>query len=95
MNIFVFISSLRSSIRRRYLWYFNRAYVEKMLAKRKGSCKDCGGYCCSHTRICRNLKNGKCSVYKTSIPFFCKVFPIDEKDIELACVKDKCKYYWK
>jgi len=25
---------------------------------------------------------------------FCKIFPIDQQDIELSGVEDVCQYYW-
>ena len=94
MKIIPIILSLRSSIRRRYLVYLKPSYVKKQLETRKGSCEGCGGVCCKRTRPCPFLKNGKCSIYKTKIPKFCKIFPIDKKDIELAGVSDVCQYYW-
>ena len=94
-NLLNIILSLRSSIRRRYLVWFRKEYVRKKLAERKGNCEGCGGICCKRTRPCPFLKNGKCSIYKTKIPKFCKIFPIDEEDIRLAGVADVCRYYWK
>ena len=88
------LMSLNSSIRRRYLFYFRRGYVEQMLRTRKGSCEGCGCICCIRTRHCPFVKDGKCAIYNTNIPKFCKIFPIDERDIELAEVKDVCQFYW-
>lgn len=95
MKIITMLLSLRSSVRRRYYCYFKKKHVEEMLSKRQGSCEGCEGVCCYITRICPFIEDGKCKLYKKGIPFFCKVFPIDEKDIELAGVADVCKYYWK
>ena len=65
-----------------------------MLSRRRGSCENCGGICCIRTRACPLLKNGKCSIYLKGIPFFCKIFPIDVRDIELAGESDVCQFYW-
>lgn len=82
------------SIRRRYLYYFNRPYIELMAAKRKGSCEGCGGQCCTRTRLCPLLKDGKCQVYGAKVVRFCMIFPIDPQDITLSGVADVCQYYW-
>jgi len=94
MSTINILLSLRSSIRRRYLYYFKKHYVKEMLLKRRGGCDGCEGVCCRRTRKCPFLKEGKCNKYDKGIPFFCKVFPIDEKDIALAGVADVCKFYW-
>ena len=93
-KILLIALSMRSSIRRRYLYYFKRDYVNKMIEKRHGSCEGCGGICCIRTRRCPFLNEAKCKLYNTNMPFFCKVFPIDKKDIALAGVKDCCQFYW-
>ncbi|MDI6737764.1 MAG: hypothetical protein QME12_04590 [Nanoarchaeota archaeon] len=94
-NIIAITLSLRSSVRRRYLYYFKREYVNKMVKTRKGSCEGCNGLCCIKTRRCPLLNEGKCKLYSTNkMPFFCMVFPVDEKDIELAGVEDCCQFYW-
>jgi len=66
-----------------------------MLSKRQGSCDGCGGKCCIATMNCSFLKNSKCSVYNGGMPLFCKIFPIDKKDIEFAGMNDECQFYWK
>jgi len=85
--------AIYASLRRRLLYYFKPGYVRKMARLRKGGCETCKGVCCYRTRRCPLLKKGKCSIY-AKMPLFCKVFPIDPKDIELAGVKDVCGYYW-
>jgi len=92
---FEVITSLRSSIRRRWIWIFNPRYIIEQLRKREGSCKDCGAICCKRTRPCPFLKNCKCTIYNKRIPFQCWVFPIDKKDIELAGVSDVCQFKFK
>ncbi len=94
MKLFKIKFYLLPSIRRRYLYYFRKHYVEKMLKRRRGNCDGCEGVCCLRTRKCPLLKNGKCRLYKKRMPLFCKIFPIDKKDIELSDVSDVCQYYW-
>ena len=89
------ILSLRSSIYRRYYVYLRPEYVKEQLRLRKGDCKDCGGKCCIMTRKCPYVdENGYCKIYKTSMPKFCMVFPIDETDIKLAGMEKYCQFYW-
>lgn len=89
-----FIKHIYASVRSRYLVYFRPRYVINQLLNRKGKC-NFGGCCCkSTTWFCEYFKNGKCSIYKNQ-PFFCKIFPIDEKSIKLSNVENKCGYYWK
>lgn len=88
------ILTLISSIRRRLIWLFKPRYIIEQIKKRKGSCEGCGAICCTQTRKCPLVKDGKCKIYKSSIPFFCWVFPIDEEDIKLAGVKEVCQFYW-
>jgi len=96
MKIIPILLSLRSSIRRRYLVYLRPKYVKKQLAARKGSCDGCGGVCCIRTRQCPFVdEKGLCKLYASGkIPKFCKIFPIDEKDIKLAGMEDVCQYHW-
>ncbi|MBS1194453.1 MAG: hypothetical protein H6R29_385 [Methanomicrobia archaeon] len=94
MTLWLMLISLRSSLRRRYLYFFRRDYVEKMLSVRQGSCEGCGGVCCARVRSCPFLEEGRCSLYTNGIPFFCQLFPVDWKDIELSAVSDVCQYSW-
>lgn len=97
-NIFKLIINAKfkyiyGSIRRRFIFYFARDYFNNQMLKRKGTCS-LGGHCCKITLPwCPYLENGRCSVYDKQ-PFFCKIFPIDEKDKELSDVKELCGYYF-
>lgn len=85
--------AILSSIRRRLIYYLKKDYIKNMLKYRKGSCNNCYAECCYLTRsFCMHLKDGKCLAYKKNMPLFCKIFPIDNKDIELAGMKDICKF---
>ena len=85
---------LYAGLRRRALFYCARRYVDNQLRMRKGVCSS-AGHCCKMTLPwCRYFKAGVCSVYDKQ-PFFCKIFPIDEKDKDLSDVKEVCGYYFK
>jgi hypothetical protein len=84
---------LYAGIRRRFIYYFRRGYFDSQLAKRKGQCSQ-AGHCCRKTfSCCEYFKHGLCSVYARQ-PFFCRVFPIDRKDIELSDMQGLCGYYF-
>jgi len=88
------IGSLYASFRRRFLFYFRRNYVLSSISKRKGNCDDCKITCCELTRPgCPFFKNNKCLIYE-KMPKFCKLFPIDHKDVILSGMEGICKYYW-
>ncbi|MBM3295580.1 MAG: hypothetical protein FJY82_13825 [Candidatus Aminicenantes bacterium] len=91
---FIIGKSLLSSLRRRYLYYFRRDYVDSQIRSRRGDCQGCGAACCLRTRKCFYVKDGKCSIYATHIPRFCKIFPVDPLDIRLASVEDVCQFHW-
>ncbi|MFA4992231.1 MAG: hypothetical protein WC569_06595 [Candidatus Omnitrophota bacterium] len=90
VNFFVV---LLSGLRHRWLVYFRPRYTIVSLLRRKGQCKACGLCCFLNTPGCRHLKDGNCALY-ASQPFFCRVFPIDEKDKEMSGVSGECGYYW-
>jgi Fe-S-cluster containining protein len=82
-----------AGLRRRFLYYFRRGYVASQLARRRGACSR-EGHCCRLTLPwCVHFKNGRCSIYDKQ-PFFCRIFPIDEKDKELSSVRGLCNYYF-
>ena len=73
--------------RRLLLIIFKPLYVMESLSQRKEQCNRCG--CC--TNWCKSYKHPKC-LRKNNMPFMCKLFPIDEKDI--GDFKGKCSFYW-
>jgi hypothetical protein len=82
------------SLRRRYIFHFKKRKFYENLKKRKGKCKKCGA-CCNLTRsFCLFLENNKCNLYKSKIPFMCKIYPIDQKEIDSYGLTDICGYYW-
>jgi len=93
-SVTIIVKSLLSSLRRRYLYYFRRSYVDRQIRLRRGNCDDCGAACCLRTRKCFYVKDGKCAIYGTRIPKFCMIFPVDKLDIKLASVEDVCQFTW-
>jgi hypothetical protein len=89
-----FIKRIYASLRLRYLVYFRPKYVITQLLNRKGKCTLEGCCCNSTTWFCEHFQNGKYKIYNNQ-PFFCRIFPIDQKDIKLSNVENKCGYSWK
>jgi hypothetical protein len=81
--------------RRLGLVHFRKEYVRSQLAARKGDCLQCGT-CCSLLFTCPMLtRPGKCLVYGFCRPQACKVFPIDQRDIEeVTLCGGHCGYRW-
>ena|SRR3989338_6336179 len=90
INLFIVILSV---IRHRWLIFFRPIYSISSLLKRKGECKSCGTCCSLNIDWCRHFNNGKCKIYDQQ-PFFCKIFPIDEKDKDMSGVTKECGYHW-
>jgi hypothetical protein len=87
-----FVTHLIGKFRRIYLVYLRREYVKRQLGLRKGECHQCGR-CCSFLFICPMLTNKRlCLIYKYRSEI-CKVFPIDQRDInEVALWGGTCGY---
>lgn len=83
-----------AGIRRRLFFYFRKSYCREQSKQRKGACSGTGHCCKNVLPWCGYFKNGKCEAYEKQ-PYFCKVFPLDEKDQFLSGVKDVCGYYFK
>lgn len=77
-----FVLSARGKLKRFLLVYFNKEYVRRQLSTRQGTCRQCGA-CCKLLFTCPMLtKQDRCLVYGTCRPHACRVFPIDQRDIE-------------
>ena len=77
-----FLLHITGKIRRFWLVHFRKQYVQTQLLIRQGDCQQCGS-CCNLLFTCPTLtKQGKCLVYGACRPSVCKVFPIDQRDIE-------------
>jgi len=82
-------------VRRFLLVHFRQDYVEKQLSIRQGECRQCGT-CCNLLFTCPSLtKDGGCVVYGICRPQACKVFPIDQRDIDEAAIcGGQCGYHF-
>jgi hypothetical protein len=76
-------------MRRFVLLTFRPAYVRAQLARRQGTCNQCGA-CCRLVVTCPFLHDNCCTIYGDCRPTVCMVFPIDARD--LAEVADQCSY---
>lgn len=77
-----FVLHTTGKLRRFWLVHFRKEYVQGQLLVRRGECWQCGA-CCNLLFTCPMLtKHGKCFVYGSCRPQVCKVFPIDQRDID-------------
>ena len=90
-----FVLHLAGKFRRMYLVRFSTTYLHQQLAVREGKCRQCGT-CCNLLFTCPMLaRSGRCLVYGRCRPQVCKVFPIDQKDIdEVAACGRQCGYHF-
>ncbi len=103
--IFSFAQTLNNSLivlhamgklRRLGLVHLRKEYVRRQLMDRQGDCVQCGA-CCNLLLTCPLLtKQYRCLVYNSCRPQACKVFPIDQQDIdEIKLCGVKCGYRFK
>ena len=77
-----FLFHATGKFRRFRLVHFQKEYVQGQLFVRGGDCRQCGA-CCNLLFTCPVLtKQGRCLVYGSCRPQACKVFPIDQRDID-------------
>lgn len=77
-----FLLHANGKLRRFGLVHFRKEYVHRQLPVRKGNCRQCGT-CCNLLFTCPMLTNqGMCFVYGSCRPQACRVFPIDQRDID-------------
>jgi len=77
-----FVLHSSGKLRRFWLVHFRKGYVERQISVRQGDCHQCGT-CCNLLFTCPMLtKQRRCLVYGTCRPQACKVFPIDQRDID-------------
>lgn len=76
--------AIKGKIRRFLLPKIRPKYVKKKLSIRQGKCLQCGK-CCIMLYRCPFLKgsgdNIRCLIYNSFRPHQCKLFPIDERDL--------------
>ena len=87
------LAYIYAGIRRRAIFYFCKGYFNRQLAKRKGACNQDGACCKLTIPWCPHLEGGVCRIYSAQ-PLFCKIFPVDPKDLELSDVKGVCAYFF-
>ena len=90
---FRFTVHMAGKARRFFLVHFNKSHIQHQLLQREGDCRQCGA-CCNLLFTCPTLtKNGRCLIYGVCRPGACKVFPIDQRDIdEVRMCGGKCGY---
>ena len=88
-----FVLHATGKLRRFALVHFRKEYVHRQLPVRKGKCHQCGT-CCNLLFTCPMLtKQGRCFVYGSCRPQTCRVFPIDQRDIdEVKLCGAQCGY---
>jgi hypothetical protein len=78
----LFVVHAAGKIRRFWLAHFRKDYIKRQLLDREGDCRQCG-ICCKLLFTCPLLtRQGKCLTYGLCRPHVCKVFPIDQRDLE-------------
>lgn len=91
----IMISSLKSQVKRRFLYYFKRENAKETLKNRKGECLGCGK-CCQAFVPCpmlfrvggRNL----CKIHQHK-PYVCHLYPVSEEDF-FPHLKHVCGYWF-
>ncbi|MCL2558163.1 MAG: hypothetical protein FWE09_06760 [Treponema sp.] len=73
-------------LRRFFLHVFDKKYVKRSIATRRGSCQRCGACCRLVVKSCPSLSfdaQGKsaCALYSRARMPNCRNFPIDRRDI--------------
>ncbi len=88
-----FVFHATGKIRRLWLVHFRKEFVHNQLLVREGDCRQCGT-CCNLLFTCPMLtKQKRCFVYGSCRPQACKVFPIDQRDIdEVNFCSGRCGY---
>ncbi len=88
-----FLCHATGKFRRFCLVHLRKEYVRQQLLVREGNCRQCGT-CCNLLFTCPMLtKEGGCLTYGICRPQACKVFPIDQRDIQEVKICGKtCGY---
>ncbi len=88
-----FLLHTTGKLRRFWLVHFRKQYVQRQLCVRGGDCHQCGT-CCNLLFTCPMLtKQGRCFAYGFCRPRACKVFPINQRDIdEVSLCGGHCGY---
>ena len=90
-----FVIHIIGKIRRFCLIHFKKAYIRDHERLRGGQCRQCA-WCCSLAFRCPLLtRENLCLTYIKGRPDACKLFPIDQKDIDdVAVFGVQCGYWF-
>lgn len=73
---------LAGKVRRMIAVHFRKDYVAHQLQIREGECRQCGT-CCNFSFACPLLtRRRRCMVYGVCRPLSCRLFPLDQRDID-------------
>ena len=80
-------------VRRQFMIFFMRKYIDRQLKIRQGECLQCAA-CCNFSYPCPLLKEiNSCSIYNTCRPRVCSFFPINQADLnDVAACGYICGY---
>ena len=90
-----FVIHIIGKIRRFCLIHFKKDYVQSQLKLRRGECRQCAR-CCSLAFRCPLLTaENLCLTYMKGRPDVCKLFVIDQRDIDdVAVAGGQCGYWF-
>ena len=82
-------------IRRFFLIHFKKDYIKSQEKLRRGECRQCA-QCCSFAFRCPLLtRENLCLAYVKGRPAVCKLFAIDQRDIDdVAVAGGQCGYWF-
>ena len=90
----LFVIHIIGKIRRFCLLLFRKNYIRSQQKLRRGECRQCAR-CCSLAFRCPLLtRENLCLTYMKGRPDVCKLFPIDQRDIEDVTVSGGQCGYW-
>lgn len=73
---------LAGKFRRFFLVHRRKPYVQRQMMYREGECNHCG-VCCHLLFTCpAATRNGECLVHGVCRPQVCRIFPIDQRDLD-------------
>jgi len=89
-----FVIHIIGKIRRCYLIHFKKDYIQNQLKLRRGQCRQCAR-CCTFAFRCPLLtRENLCLSYIKGRPDVCKLFAIDQRDIDDVAVSGGQCGYW-
>jgi hypothetical protein len=87
------IKQFAAKLRRLFVVHLRPGYVKQQQNLRGGQCNQCGKCCVLFVNCPMLTKDGLCRVYGKYRPKVCKIYPIDQKDIdEISSLGGRCGY---